>query len=297
MHRLLEALPTPAEVLAQLIAWGNAQPDVRAMILTSSLARPDGPVDRLSDADVIFAVTEAERFGQDDGWVSAYGTPMVSYYDAGEREGLTTYSRCVLYEDYVKIDYSIWPTALLHKITQTETLPEELDAGYRVLLDKDGNTADWPPPSYRGYVPVRPTDAQYQALIREFWFSATYVAKSLWREELVFARWVLDQEMRDETLRPMLEWRMEIDHAWSLRPGVFGRGLKDHLHPDLWSELERTYVGPEWAENWAALFALTALFRRAAGDVGRALGFAYPQELDDNVSAYLDAVRDLPPQR
>ena len=31
-----------AEVLERLIAWGEAQPTVLAMILTSSRARPDG---------------------------------------------------------------------------------------------------------------------------------------------------------------------------------------------------------------------------------------------------------------
>ena len=53
-------------------------------------------------------------------------------------------------------------------------------------------------------------------------------------------------------------------------------------------------MGPDSEDNWAALFHLMALFRRVAMEVGGALGYAYPQPLDERVSVYLDAVRKLP---
>lgn len=53
--------------------------------------------------------------------------------------------------------------------------------------------------------------------------------------------------------------------------------------------------GPDIEDNWAALFRTTALFRRVALEVGGALGYAYPQQVDDQVSAYLNAVWHLPP--
>ena len=79
-----------------------------------------------------------------------------------------------------------------------------------------------------------------------------------------------------------------------MKPGVYGRGFKRQLPADIWSDLASTYVGPDLEENWAALFRATTLFRRVALEVGGALGYAYPQALDDRVSAYLDAVRKLP---
>jgi len=63
---------------------------------------------------------------------------------------------------------------------------------------------------------------------------------------------------------------------------------------DIWSDFASTYVGPDSEDNWAALFRSTTLFRRVAMEVGGALGYAYPQSLDDQVGAYLDAVRKLP---
>lgn len=292
---MTETLPQETEVLGKLTAWAEAQPAVRAMILTSSRARPGGPVDGLSDYDIIFAVTDAERFGREEAWQSDYGEPMARWGDESALYGLTTYFRSVIYTDGVKIDYTFWPDALMERVAEQAALPEGLDEGYRVLLDKDRRTARWKAPTRRAYIPARPTAAEYQEAVGEFWWTITYVAKSLWRDELVFARWVLDEDIKNGELRRLLEWRLEIDHDWSVRPGVYGRGLKRLLPPDIWDELTQTYVGPEIEANWDALFRTTALFRRVAREVADALGFTYPQRMDDQVSAHLAAIRYLPP--
>lgn len=291
---MMKELLQQADVLKKLVVWGNAQPSLRAMILTSSRARPGGPVDLLSDYDVILAVTDADRFGREEAWLSDYGRPMVRWGDQSELYGLTTYFRGVLYEDYIKIDYSVWPDALLERVTAQATLPDGLDVGYQVLLDQDGRTAGWKPPSYKAHIPARPTEAEFQALVEEFWWTTTYVAKSLWRDELVFARFCLDYDIKLGVIRRLLEWRLEIDHDWAIKPGVHGRGLKQLLPAGIWSELAATYVGPDIEANWDALFRSAVLFRRVASEVGVAFGYAYPQQLDDAVSAYLNAVRKLP---
>ena len=154
---------------------------------------------------------------------------------------------------------------------QAETLPEDLDVGYRVLLDKDGRTAAWPAATYRAHIPEKPTATEYRALVEEFWWDTTYVAKALWRGEVVFAKFVLDHDAKHVALRQVLEWRIELDHEWSLRPGAYGRGLERHLPDDLRSELSATYVGTDIEDNWNALFRTTALFRRVATEVGDAL--------------------------
>ena len=288
-------IPTPEEVLEKLVAWGNAQLTVRAIILTSSLARPGAPVDLLSDYDIVFAVTNPERFAQEDGWMSEYGELMVRWGDQGELLGQTTYFWGLVYVDYVKVDYTFWPDTLLERITAEEALPEELDAGYRVLLDKDGRTAGWKSPTYQAYIPPIPTEAEYRALVEEFWWTTTYVAKSLWRDELVFSKFCLDYDIKLTAMRRMLEWRIEIDHNWSVRLGVLGRRLKRLLPRDIWEELVSTYVGPEIEQNWDALFRTLPLFRQVAKEVGDALGYTYPQQVDDRVSAYLQAIHQLPP--
>ncbi len=291
---MLAHLPSETDVLGRLLAWAQPEPAVRAVLMTSSRARPAGPVDVLSDYDLILVVTDAERFRQEEAWQQAYGQPLARWGDQSTEAGLPTSFCGVVYTDYVKIDYTVWPLALMDRFTQTGVLPAELDAGYRVLLDKDARATGWPAPTLRAYVPARPTAADYQALVEEFGWAATYLAKSLWRDELVFAHWCLDNELRAGVLRRLLEWRLELDHAWSLRPGVQGRRLKQQLPPDLWADLQATFPGPALEDHWAALSATTTLFRRVASEVGAALGYTYSAEIDARMTAFLAAVRTLP---
>jgi len=251
-------------------------------------------VDSLSDYDVILVVSDADGFGRDDAWQYDFGQPMVRWGDQGELFGLTTHFRGVVYQNGVKIDYTVWPHELLERVVGQDSLPDCLDVGYRVLLDKDAQTSRLKPPSCKAHVPARPTEAEYRALVEEFWWGTTYAAKSLWRDDLVFAKFILDCDIKLGAMLRLLEWRIELDHDWSLKPGVFGRGLERWLPADIWSDLASTYVGPSIEDNWSALFRTTALFRRVAVEVGRALGYAYPQRLDDQVIGHLNEVQELP---
>jgi aminoglycoside 6-adenylyltransferase len=99
--------------------------------------------------------------------------------------------------------------------------------------------------------------------------------------------------MKHKYLRQMLEWRMEIDHGWSVKTGVLGKGLKKQLPPEIWAELESTYVGAGIEENWGALFNTIDLFRKVATQVGDDLGYEYPQHLHERVVDYLQRVKRM----
>ena len=94
----------------------------------------------------------------------------------------------------------------------------------------------------------------------------------------------------------MLEWRIELDHDWSLRPGAYGRGLERLLPGELWPELAATYVGVDTEESWDALARTAALFRRVATEVGDALGYAYPERLDAGIAGFVADVRAAGPR-
>jgi aminoglycoside 6-adenylyltransferase len=288
-------VPGEEAVLGRLLAWAGEDENIRAVILTSSRVTPDRRADLLSDYDVVLAVRDPAAFGLWDEWTSWYAQPAARWGDESELLGLPVSFRGVVYADGVKIDYTLWPEAMLERVSTADALPEELDVGYRVLLDKDGRTSTWTAPTYRAHIPSPPTEAEYRAQVEEFWWGATYVAKGLWRGEVAFIKFVLDTDLKLGPLRRMLEWRIELDHDWSLRPGAYGRGLERNLPPELAAELAETYVGAGVEENWESLFATTALFRKVAAEVGAALGFAYPGEVDDAVTAQLEAVRASAP--
>jgi aminoglycoside 6-adenylyltransferase len=172
-------------------------------------------------------------------------------------------------------------------------LPREFDAGYQVLLDKDHLTEGLQLPTYASYIPTPPTEAEYQDRIESFFLDTTYVAKFLWRDDVMAAKHILDYYIKQEHLLPVLQWRIEIDHKWSIKPGPYGRGLKRWLPTNLWADLENTYTGAELNSNWSALFQTIDLMRRVATEVGERLGYSYPDELERRVVSYLQKVRKL----
>lgn len=199
----------------------------------------------------------------------------------------------VLYADGTKVDYSLLPLDVLERIRDQGRLPDEFDLGYRVILDKDGVTSRWPRPTYTAHILSKPTAAEFQSLIEEFWWVTIYAAKFLWRAEPVAVKALLDQELKFLLLRRLLEWRVAIDHDWSFKPGFFGRGLHRELDAETWNQYAATYVGTDPEENWTALFATIELFRRIAIDVGGALGYDYPHDLDAQMVDYLRQIKRL----
>ena len=59
--------------------------------------------------------------------------------------------------------------------------------------------------------------------------------------------------MKHENLRPLLEWQIEIENDWKVKPGNYGRRIKKWLRPDLWASLQSTYAGAGIEDNWLAL--------------------------------------------
>lgn len=261
------------------------------MLLTSTRAIPSASVDVFSDYDVVLIIEDIHPFFEDRSWLEDFGKVLVVYWDPIHRDPdyeIEKVANVTQYADGLKIDFTLWPVELLKRIVQAPELPAELDAGYRVLMDKDGLTEGMKPPTYAAYIPAPPTDEAYQKWIEDFFSDAPYVAKCLLRDDLLPAKWCLDYDMKHVYLRPMLEWRAELDHGWSIPVGSLGKGLKKHLPAELWSQLESAYAGADIADNWEALFRTMALFRQVSIEVGDRLGYAYPHDLDRRVTAYVN---------
>ena len=281
-----------SQVTAKLIQWVEGRDAIRAMLLTSTRAipLPNAPVDDFSDYDVVLFVDDIHPFHEERSWLKDFGEVLVAYWDSIYLDpdfGIEKFGNVTQYTDGLKIDFTLCPLEILRKIVQAPSLPAELDAGYRILLDKDNLTDGIKPPTYKAYIPVPPTNEVYQTMINDFFSDVPYVAKCLLRGELLPAKWCLDYDMKHVYLRPMLEWLMGLLHNWSLPTGWLGKGLKKKLPPDIWSQLEASYTGAETEDNWEALFRTLALFRQVAMEVGEGLGYEYPLDLDRRVTAFV----------
>jgi aminoglycoside 6-adenylyltransferase len=266
------------------------------MLLTSTCANPHAPVDVFSDYDVILVVLDIHPFLEDKSWLQDFGQVLVVYWDPihpAPGHDIDQVANVTQYADGLKIDFTLWPVELLQQIAKAPVLPADLDAGYIVLVDKEQLTIGMQAPTYTAYIPSPPTNETYQVVINDFFSDIPYVAKCLLRDELMPAKWCMDYDMKHNYLRQMLEWRMELDHDWSVPTGALGKGLKKRLPPKIWSQLESTYAGARIADNWEALFHTVALFRLVAIDVADHLGYAYPHDLDQGVVTFVQHMRRM----
>lgn len=279
--------------LARLTQWADERDDVRAAILTSTRAMPNATLDPFSDYDIIYAMRDVTPYFADRAWLNHFGDVLAVYRDPIRIEhGFKRFAYITQYDaDFLKIDFTLMEAGLLATIAAQDHLPDDLDVGYRVLLDKDGLTDALKPPTHRAFMPQPPSESDYLEQIEVFFHEATYVAKNLWRDELLPAKYSFDTVMKGRKLRTMLEWHMGIVTGWTVKTGSLGKGLKRHTPPDWWADLEATYVGADINDNWHALFKLIDLYSRAAQSVGAALGFAYPQAMETRMRAYLQRVR------
>ena len=286
---------TEQRVYDKITSWTNARDDIRAVLVTSSRTVPGAPVDAYSDYDVILIVRDVLAYAEKADWLEAFGDVVIAYWDpigVDETTGEATAGNIVQYSSGLDIDFSLWPESSLAKIVQDQELTEELDAGYKVLVDKDGVAAQLGAPTYRGYLLEPPDEATYLRLITDFYIGPPHVAKCLIRGDLAIAKWILDTDMRHVYLQPMLDWRVAIDHGWNYKPGRLGRRIQEVLPAALWQEVKATYVGSDVDENWDAMFLMMKTFGTTAREVGEALGYRYPQELEHRVTGHVRAMRD-----
>jgi aminoglycoside 6-adenylyltransferase len=262
---------------------------IRAVILNGSRANPNAPRDFFQDYDIVYLVTEVASFKAEPDWIKPFGELMVmqlpdDMLDPPPDEG-GGYAYLMQFADGNRIDLSLYPISKLAE--------HERDSLSVLLLDKDGVFGSFGPATEGDYLPRPPTAKAYADCCNEFWWVATYVAKGLWREEMLYAKAMLDQVVREQLIK-MLTWHIGMKTQFSLNPGKSGKYFKRYLEPDLWQALQKTYADADYANTWDSLLAMCDLFRFVARNVAGHFGFDYPQGDDDRVSAHLRHVRSLP---
>lgn len=275
----------------RLRAWADAQPAVRAALLTGSRAAPDRRLDRWSDYDVVLFLAADHDLETRDDWLSEFGRIMVWIPEVAEHSGKRVPARLVQYADGHKIDFTLCAVEHLERMIRRKSLPASLATGYEVLVDKDGLAVALLEAEGRPHVPGKPNEDGYLAVVREFWWEALYVAKNLARGEPLPARYSAECVLRFGCLLPMLEWYVQGDGDWDVSVGAVGRGLMAILPAEDAAELEATFAGSDPAAGWDALFAAIRLFGRVARSVARRLGFSYPETTEAEVTDLIEAIR------
>lgn len=277
------------EMLHLILETARSDERIRAVILNGSRVNPQAPRDLFQDFDVVYLVTEVAPYRNNQVWIRRFGELMILQMPEDMQDpppdGDGHFTYLMQFIDGNRIDLSLYPLERL-----AEVLSDSLSV---VLLDKDGLVATLPPPDESTYLPQPPTAKAFADCCNEFWWVSPYVAKGLWRRQIVYAKHALDVVVRDQLMK-MLTWYIGVRTGFSVNPGKDGKYFERYLEPELWEMLLATYTDDSYEHTWEALFTMGELFRRVARQVAEAFGFSYPYEDDARVSAHLRRVRELP---
>jgi aminoglycoside 6-adenylyltransferase len=281
---------TETEIFDLILGFARSDRRIRAVVLNGSRANPGAPRDILQDYDIVYFVTDLQPYIRREDLPALFGEIMILQRpdemgptETRRQEG---YTYLMQFIDGTRIDLTFRPISALEADLSADSLS-------RLLLDKDDRIPSFAPASWAGYLPQTPDETAFHDCCNEFWWLAPYVAKGLWRGELIGPKYLLDVLMRGELLK-MLTWYYGLQTEFQRSAGKFGRFFPEVLGEEMWKELLQTYSDGSPASIWQALFTMGTLFRQTAQEVAGRSGFRYPQEDDDRVSAFIRKVQALP---
>lgn len=280
---------TEKEMFELILETAREDERIRAVILNGSRANPNAPRDFFQDFDVVYLVSDVAPFKNNYDWIRRFGELMILQEpeEMGDpppkQDGGVVF--LMQFMDGNRIDLGIYPVSMA-----AEMVTDSLSV---LLLDKDSIVPAFPPADESGYIPKPPTCKAFADCCNEFWWVSAYVAKGLWREQILYAHHMLDQYTREQLMK-MLAWYIGIRTGFTVNPGKFGKYYQRCLEPGLWERVLKTFADSDTSHTWEALFAMCDLFRVVAVRVGQHFGYDYPHRDDRRVSAHLRHVRSLP---
>jgi aminoglycoside 6-adenylyltransferase len=277
------------EMLDLIVDTARCDERIRAVIMNGSRTNPNTQRDIFQDFDIVYIVTDVAPFKNNYEWIKRFGEIMILQEPEDMQDpppsGGNGFAYLMQFTDGNRIDLGIYPLGKLNELGK--------DSLSLLLLDKDGIIEPFAPASESDYLPKLPTAKAFSDCCNEFWWVCPYVAKGLWREEITYAKFMLDQVVREQLMK-MLAWYIGVKTRFSSNPGKFGKYFKKYLEPELWDMLLKTYTDASYENTWEALLVMCDLFRTTAIRVGERFGFDYPHGDDEKVSAHLQHVRFLP---
>jgi aminoglycoside 6-adenylyltransferase len=280
------------EMIAQILDVANKNERVRAVLLTGSRADPLSEKDILQDFDVIYIVDQIATVIKDQRWIDIFGDRLIlqlpDEMTVGKKDD-HVFHYLMLFKDHTRIDLTLFPLEKLN----TEFIKENFTT---VLLDKDDLFRQPGAAKQIDFAVTRPTEKEFQDCCNEFWWVSAYVAKGLYRDEIIYAKHMMEIPVRNMFFK-ILEWYVGTETGFTASPGIGGRHMKRYLSPELYDQVLATYPDSNKANIWMSLFLMTALFDDLARKIAASLKFQYNIEESKNVTEYLLWVRALATQK
>jgi len=281
------------DILEAIVGFAESQEAIRTVILTSSRAGA-GEIDEFSDYDIMVVTDHADTYLGTDAWIETIRPVWVFIKEQFTHGDDVIPTRLVIYQDGIKVDFSFWKVSILRNfVMQGFADTDDLNRGYRVLMDKDGLAAQLPPPAIKAFKVSKPVREEFLSTIHEFWFEIAEIAKYLARKDLFPAKQRENGVVKALLLR-MIIWNVQAKNNWTANTHTDGRRMRSWVDRETMNSLAETYSGFGFEESRKSTAAAIELFRELSKKTAQLLGYDYPRGVDREITGYVDSVLHKP---
>ncbi|MGI8582516.1 MAG: aminoglycoside 6-adenylyltransferase [Chitinophagaceae bacterium] len=273
------------EVKKIILDKANSDNRIRAVLLNGSRVNIKVEPDQFQDFDIVYIVNQIDTFTSDHSWTSIFGDRLIwqlpDEMTFGKDEDDVTYlfHYLMLFKDGNRIDLSLFP------VDKFES-DFEFDSLTIVWLDKDNLFVNIEPPSDKDYLIKRPTEKEFIDTCNEFWWVCTYVSKGLLRDEITYAKEMLEDPVKQMFMK-IIEWYIGTKTNFSVSFGKGGKFMKKYLTAHEYNTILTTYPDFKPENIWTSLFVMTDLFSEFAVHVAEKLNIKYNFYEQENTVNYL----------
>ncbi len=281
------------EIIKLILDTARNDERVRAVILNGSRANPEAKKDIFQDYDIVYFVNELETFTRNHRWIDVFGERLILQMPDQmklpdfDNNSENTFAYLMIFTDGNRLDLTLFPIEKIESAFNFDSLSV-------LLLDKDNLFPDFPPADDSDYLIKKPDEKEFSDVCNEFWWVITYVAKGLWRGEIIYAKDMLENPVRKMFMK-IIEWRIGINTDFSVNFGASGKNLKQYVDVELYEKILATYADSNIENLWKSLFLMTDIFDESAKNIADYFGFSYNNVESLNVINYLKEAKSLLP--
>jgi aminoglycoside 6-adenylyltransferase len=276
---------TATEIKQLIVDFAKKDDRIKAVLLNGSRANPNTTADDLQDFDIVFIVDALESFTEDHAWTNFFGEIVVKQLPDemiignSHKEFPADFHYLMLFDDGNRIDLTLLPIQ--------EIYPDYKPDSLTVLwLDKAKLFENISPPTDKDYHVLKPSRKEFADICNEFWWVSTYVAKGLLRNEITYAKEMLETVVRP-TFMKIIEWKIGAENNFAVSFGKAGKFMIKYLSKPLYKKILSTYTSADKEANWKSLFVMTELFSQISCEVAEKLDFTLDKRQQKKTKKYL----------
>ena len=275
---------TEIEMLVLIQSIAEKDERIRAVILNGSRVNPNIAKDTYQDYDIIYLVNDLASFRGQPNWVDVFGERIIMQMpndmqidDEPITNSWKSITYLMLFKDTNRIDLTL--VKVEHRSSYQDSLT-------KILLDKDHLFPNFPSPTEQDYWVKKPTEQQFLDCCNEFWWVSTYVVKGLLRQEITYAKEMMEQPVRNMFMQ-ILAWQVGSKHDFRVNLGMCLKFLPKYSSPQLWDRVLLTYPDANPMNIWRSLIEMTHTFYELEVITAKRLGFKHNEIEAQNVKEYL----------